>query len=401
MLAPTTTSLASSRHLLSEAQHLVKRGVDISFLVPHHYYLPFEKTGYIKNEIIDGVKIKHVYIPVRYRSATRIDLSPIGYWTWKLVCRALEETFDLIHVMKPYYTSASTGLILHMLTGKPIVLECDDLEGKEGWGGSLAGEPLFGFKVRLINKYERLLPLLADAVIANTRALHNMLKLYGVEEHRMAYIPYSVDEYMTKTGDRDKTRRKIGLKDEPVAIYCGALHPHHYDCDLLITAMQIVHKKIPGAKMIIVGDGGARRGLESMAEKLDLLNSKIIFSGWAPRQEIPNYIAAADIGVVPMRNTSASRARGLSKVLEYLCQSRPVVMAGIGQAEELTDGGKAAFLIEPDTPSALADGIITAFRNPGLCREKGLHGRRYVKDKFSGERAADRVLEIYRSVIKN
>ena len=398
MLAPTGLPLASASHLLSEAQHLVKRGLDISLIVPNHYYLPFDTACCGDNEIIGGVKVKHVYLPGKWRGALRTHLFPLGYWTWKLVRRALEEPFDIIHVMKPYYTSGSAGLLLQLVTGKPMVLECDDLEGREGWGAGLAEEPLFGFKRRLIDTYERRLPHLADAVIADTLALRDMFRSRGVEENRLFYIPYSVEEYMMRTGDGERIRKELGIGDGPVAVYCGALHPHNYDCDLLIKAMKIVHGKKPDAIMMVVGDGGARPELEAMAKELGLLGREVKFAGWVEREEIPDYIAAADFGVVPMRNTRASRSRGLSKVLEYLCQAKPVVMAGIGQADELTDRGKAGVLTKPGDPGALAEGTVELLSNPSLAREKGNHGKRYVLDKFNPRKATDSVLEIYRSL---
>ncbi|MDP8249019.1 MAG: glycosyltransferase family 4 protein [Candidatus Tritonobacter lacicola] len=399
MLSPTAFPLASARHLLSEARHLAERGADISFIVPHHYYLPFEENEHKENELVGDVRVKHIFPPKKWRDSIRIHFSPIGYWTYNIVKRALEEPFDIIHVMKPYYTSAAAGLLLHLITRKPMVLECDDLEGKKGWSSALAEEPLFGFKRHLLAMYERHLPLLADAVIATSRALLEMFRSYGVKEERLFYLPYPVEEYMTQPGDGEKTRQKLGLGDEPVVIYCGALHPHHYDCDLLIDAMNIVRGKLPTAKLLIVGDGGARPGLERRAEEAGLLNSTIIFTGWVPRYGIPDYIAAADAGVVPMRDTPASRSRGLSKVLEYLCQARPVVMPGIGQAAELTDGGKAGFLIEPGNPSALADGIITALTNPVVCEKIGLHGQDYVREKFDWSQATETVLNIYRKIM--
>jgi len=284
MLSPTGISLASARHLLSGARRLAKRGLDISFLVPNHYYLSFDTAEYRYDEIIEGVKIKHGFLPKRWRGAIGTHFSPLGYWTWKLISRAMEEPFDIIHIMKPYYTSASAGLILHLITGKPVVLECDDLEGKRGLGTGLAEDPLLGFKVHLIDVYERLLPRLADAVIADTSSLTEMFRTYGVEDDRLFYVPYSVEEYMTKTGNGEKVRGNLAIGGNPVAIYCGALHPHFYDCDILIKAMAIVRGRIPEARMLIVGDGGARPELEQMAEDLGMLNKTITFTGWVPRR---------------------------------------------------------------------------------------------------------------------
>ena len=395
MLAPTSISLASAKHALSEGRHLAERGLDINFIVPNHYHLLFDKAKYQYNELRDGVKVKHVFAPPRWRGSLRLHFLPVGYWSWYMVKRALEEPFDIIHVFKPYFTSGIAGLLLHLITKKPMVIECDDVEGKNGWCVDLAGEPLFEFKVHLLDLYERRLPAMADAVIANTMALADMMRGYGVEEKRLSYIPYCVDEYMTKKGDGDRIRKKLGLSDEPTVVYCGALHSHYYDCDLLISAMKILHDKLPQAKMIIVGHGGAMFDLEYTAHKLGLLKKCIIFTGWIPFQEIPDYIAAGNATVVPLRDTEVRRARGLSKVLEYLCQARPVVMPGIGQAAELTDGGKAAFLTKPDTPSALAEGIITALSNPDLCREKGLYGQSYVKSHFNWDKATERIINLY------
>lgn len=398
MLAPTNISLASAKHAFSEARHLVERGVAINFIVANHYHLLFDKVKYKENELRNGVKVKHVFAPSRWRDSPRMHFLPVGYWAWHMVKRALEEPFDIIHVFKPYYTSAIAGLLLHLISRKPIVLECDDIEGKNGWWIAHAEEPLFEFKMHLLDLFEKRLPAMADAVIANSMVLADMLRRSGVEEKRLSYIPYWIDEYMTRAGEGDRVRKKLGLSNEPVVVYCGALHSHYYDCDLLITAMKIVHEKLPRAKMIIVGHGGVMFELEYSAHRMGLLKECVIFTGWIPYREIPDYIAAGDIGVVPLRDTEFRRARGLSKVLEYLCQARPPVLPGIGQAGELTNGGKAAFFTEPGSAAALAEGIITALSNPDLCREKGLYGRNYVHNKFGWSEAMTGILEIYSSI---
>jgi glycosyltransferase involved in cell wall biosynthesis len=247
---------------------------------------------------------------------------------------------------------------------------------------------------------ERRLPAVADAVIADTRALEEMFRGQGrVSSSRLFYIPYCVQEYMLRNGDGAKVRRALGLGDAPVAIYCGALHPHNYDCDLLIDAMARVREESPSARMLIVGDGGARPGLERAARLSGLPDRTILFTGWMPAGEIPDYIAAADVGVVPMRDTPASRARGLSKVLEYLCQGKPVVMPGIGQAMELTDNGRAGILVEPGDPAALAEGMIALLGDPSSTRERGEYGRTYAVRAFSADTAVDGLARIYRRIM--
>ena len=399
MLAPTSITLASAKHALSEAKHLARRGADVTFIVPNHYHLLFGKEKFKENEGRDGVKVKHIFSPPRWRDSLRCHFLPVGYWARHIVRRAMEEPFDIIHVFKPYYTSSVAGLLLHLVSRKPMVVEVDDIEGWNGWCQAHALEPMMEFKIHLLDLYERRIPAMADGVIATTLALVDMMRRCGVKEQRLAYVPYCVEEYMEREGDGERIRRKFRLKDEPVVVYCGALHSQYYDCDLLLSSMKIVHEKLPRAKMLIVGHGGAMFDLEYSAHLMGLLKKCVIFTGWVPFREIPDYISAGNAGVVPLRDTAVSRARGLSKVLEYLSQAKPVVMPGIGQAEELTDGGRAGFLTEPDTPEALAGGIITALTNPAQCRKKGLYGRSYVKREFKWEKAIDRVLGIYSSIL--
>lgn len=398
MLSPTGLSLASARHLLSAGRELAVRGLEVTLIVPNHYYLPFDDDA-PRDEERGGVTIKHVFLPPRWRGSVRTHLFPLGYWTREMVRRAREGPFDLIHVMKPSYTSGSAGFFLNLITRRPLVLECDDLEGKEGWAAALAREPLIGFKTALTCAYERRLPLLADAVIASSRALEEAFLDLGVGRERLFYIPYSVEEYMTRRGDGGAVRSALGLGDDPVAIYCGALHPHNYDVDLLIPAAEAVRAALPRARMLVVGDGGARPNLEKAARERGLLGGAMVFAGWVPEERIPDQIAAADVAVVPLRDTPAARSRGLSKVLEYLCQGKPVVMPRVGQADELTDEGKAGILVRAGDARALADGIIGLLKDPSRAREKGAHGRRHVMEKFDRAQAAEKREGIYRTVL--
>jgi colanic acid biosynthesis glycosyl transferase WcaI len=60
-----------------------------------------------------------------------------------------------------------------------------------------------------------------------------------------------------------------------------------------------------------------------------------------------------------------------------------------------TGGG---LLVDPDSPAALAEGILSLYRDRNLARELGRRGAQGVREHYSVQHMASRALEVYRGV---
>ena len=182
---------------------------------------------------------------------------------------------------------------------------------------------------RLAALFTRAVCASADAVIAPTPKIQRLLQSYGVQ-CPVRVIPTGLDLRRFTAAPDPALRTSLGLPDRgPVLLYLGRLAKEKNIAEL-IAAMP----DIPGAALLIVGDGPERPALEAQAEALGLAG-RVIFAGMVPPAQVPRYYALADAFV----SASTSEAQSLTYIealaagLPLLCRADPCVEALIRPGE--------------------------------------------------------------------
>ena len=106
-------------------------------------------------------------------------------------------------------------------------------------------------------------------------------------------------------------------------VFAGTL-PHFSGLDDLISRMPEIVTCIPNLKLLIVGDGAQRPKLERMIAEL-CLEERVKITGMVPHEDVPKWIAGADIGVLTFPAEGATRDIFPTKVLQYMACGKPVV----------------------------------------------------------------------------
>ncbi|MEM2449824.1 MAG: glycosyltransferase [Candidatus Methanomethylicaceae archaeon] len=120
--------------------------------------------------------------------------------------------------------------------------------------------------------------------------------------------------------------------------------------DLLPKTIKEVLKKDENVVFWIVGDGPLFSKLKKIA---DIFPKKVVFFGWQPYDQIPSFIAAADVCIVPRHAFAYSHLyneEGVHKISEYMFFEKHIVACGIAESTE--------YLLVNEND--LANGIIKA-----------------------------------------
>jgi len=156
----------------------------------------------------------------------------------------------------------------------------------------------------------------------------------------------------------DKLRGEWG-EDRPVVLYTGSFEPYQ-GLPLLLEAMTLIQDSFPKARLVMVG-GRPEQVAEvtQQAERLGL-GDIVICTGLRPPDEVPSYLAAADILVSPRRvgiNTPL-------KVYDYLRAGKPIVATRTASHLDVLND-ECAVLTDP-TPQAFAEALRTVLGDPAL-----------------------------------
>lgn len=175
-----------------------------------------------------------------------------------------------------------------------------------------------------------------------------------------------------------------------------------YGIDILIQAFAKIKKAlldIPQCpftvKLLVVGGGPDRNKLLQLTKKLNIHND-VVFPGFVPHNEVPNYLNQLDIYVATSRNDSESF--GVA-VLEAAACCLPVVVSNVGGLKEVVRDNIMGFVVPSENVDATAKAILRLVTNVGLRQRMGKAGRVHVVESYSWEKSVDIMESIYKDIV--
>jgi len=159
--------------------------------------------------------------------------------------------------------------------------------------------------------------------------------------------------------------------------------------------LQAAHKilnTVPEARFVLTGDGPQLPELQNMAVNLGIAD-KVTFTGF--RDDVLDIIDCLDIFVVSSQNEGIPTV-----VLEAMYLKKAVVAARVGGIPEIIQDNVDGLLVKPDNAEALAAACIRILQDPSLKRRLGEASRMKVNEDFNTRVQAERVLQLYREVLR-
>ena len=210
---------------------------------------------------------------------------------------------------------------------------------------------------------------------------------------RMVQLTPGVDDLAFHPGvDGSGVREAHGLADRPVVVCVSRLVARKGQ-DMLIRSLPAIHRRVPDAAVLIVGDGPQRGDLEKLVGKLGL-GGDVVFTGVKAWVDTPGYFAAGDVFAMPTRTRKAGfEVEGLGIVyLEASACGLPVVVGDSGGAPDAVQDGVTGYVVNGRAPDEIADRVSTLLLDRDLAREMGEWGRRWVEQRWRWD---DLALELH------
>ena len=188
-------------------------------------------------------------------------------------------------------------------------------------------------------------------------------------------------------------RDRYNIGSRPLIIYTGTLDTFQR-IDYLIKAMQIVTATIDEAVLLIVGNIINPLDLDRL-RKLAIdtgVDKNIIFTDERPLEEIPYFLASADVAVVPRPTTSGFPV----KLLNYMAAGKAIVTFE-GSAKGLKHMFNA-IVARNDNWEELGKGILTILKNHSLAAELGKNAKKTIEGNFDWNSLAKKIEKIYERI---
>ena len=184
-------------------------------------------------------------------------------------------------------------------------------------------------------------------------------------------------------------RKEIDTKNQ--AIFIGRL-VFYKNLEILIKAFAQVVKKIPDAKLVIVGDGPSKQSLidEALSAGLD---KNVDFKGTVSDDEKIKLLYESRV----LLNPSLVEGFGLV-ILEAFSCSKPVIVSDTRPLSDLVSDTNDGFVLSASDSNQWANKLVELISNPALCEKMGKAGQKKVVTQYSLEKIIDSVIDLYDTV---
>ncbi|HEX4648919.1 MAG TPA: glycosyltransferase [Steroidobacteraceae bacterium] len=226
-----------------------------------------------------------------------------------------------------------------------------------------------------------------QALIAPSEPMRAVLTEYGVTTP-IHVLPTGLAADRFRAGDGRAFRALAGIDPQrPVVTYIGRV-AHEKNIGFLLRMFRRVLESVPGALLVIAGEGPAREALRQEANELGLAGH-VHFAGYLERDTVLlDCYAAADVFVFASR----TETQGLV-LLEAMAQGTAVVStAHLGTRSILVPASGA--LVVPEELDAFAAAVVRVLGDPALRQELGARGRAYARE-WSSAAMARRLADLY------
>ncbi|WP_037067830.1 glycosyltransferase family 4 protein [Pseudonocardia acaciae] len=233
----------------------------------------------------------------------------------------------------------------------------------------------------------------ADVVTVVSRYTRRRLAAAFGPMAALEHLPPGIDSdrFRPDPGARAELRARYRLGGRPV-ISCVSRLVARKGQDALVAALPLVRREVPGAALVLVGDGPDAGRLRRLAASYGV-GEDVVFTGAVRWGELPAHHAVGDVFAMPCR----TRGRGLDveglgiALLEAAACGLPVVAGGSGGAPETVRPGETGEVVDGRDVAGVA-GVLAGLLGDGdRARAMGAAGRAWMRREWGWERSAGRL----------
>jgi len=330
------------------------------------------------NEFIDRAKGAGVKVQSLHMS------SPLDFIAlWKLIRLLKSCEVDLLCTHG--YKSAVMGWIASKINGNPVVAFSRGYTGENR-------------KVAFYEWLDRKFISISAGIICVSEGQRKKLKKLGLNVNEQnSWVVHNAalldNSPASESGDREKFCEEIGIDpDAIIAVAAGRLSPekgHRF----LVKAMADLKERDVNLICLICGDGMEMESLREQAKSLGV-DDCCLFLGF--RRDVPQIFKIMDFMVLP------SLTEGLPNViLESFALSKPVISTCVGGVPEIVEQNVNGIMVDAEDSGSLATAMEGLAKDKNLREIMGQKGHHDVCSKFTFEKQAKELQDIYASLMFN
>ena len=359
----------------------------------HNVHIVTYPTG--QEEI--KVRRAKVHRTAPFRPETNAKVGPssekflLDFHLLRLLCRVIrEERIDIIHAHN--YEGALVGIMAKWLTRRPLLYNAVNLMTDELAGYRFIRPAWLAHG--LARGLDWFIPIFPDHITAVSPELRDWFIAEGVPATKIDMVPAGIEPDLFDHPAPEKFREKYQLRGRPVVMYTGVLNAFQR-VDYLLRAFAVALREKPDALLLVVSplvSETHEKEYRQLADELGISGS-IIWISPHTLQDLPSYLALADVCVVPRPECPGHPV----KLLNYMLAGKPVVSfaGGAKGVRHLHD----AFIVQNHDFEALGRGVVRLLNDRALASELAANARATVLAEFDWRQICRKIERIYDALL--
>ena len=227
-------------------------------------------------------------------------------------------------------------------------------------------------------------------IVSTTVAGKKSYLTHNIDSKKIFVLPNGADLNLFKKQSSATDFRK-SLKPplhQKIICFCGSLYSGR-GIDEIIYSIE----RIPDAFFLIVG------GPEKDADKYQIIASKkklknCKFTGHVPQEDVPKYLMASDILLMPYTRKTAHPYMSPMKMFDYIAAGKAIIATDFPVVHEILKNEETALFVKPDDKEDLYVAIQKLLNTESLYK-KLCDNVVAIRDKYSWSLRAKKIIDIH------
>ena len=228
-----------------------------------------------------------------------------------------------------------------------------------------------------------------DHFVVLSRYTQNAVKNIYNREAKICRVGADFDSL--QKGKGQSVRKRYNLENSFLLLQVGHFKPEKNQ-EISVRAINLLIDKIPGIRLVFVGEGALADEIKRLAERLGV-KENVVFAGRVSDEQLPDYYDACDFALFPAERQSWGLV-----VLEALAAGKlSVVSSDCGVSEVLIEKN-IGFICDP-TPEALAQRLLEVYHARQSLDGMVERGQRYTREELSYEAYGNRMMRLFQDIL--
>lgn len=222
-----------------------------------------------------------------------------------------------------------------------------------------------------------------------TLTTSNLGKKYNISKSKYKVISNGVDTNLFKNCG-NALREELGL-DGFLIGYVGVLR----EWIDLETIFSILPELNPEIKIVVVGKEGQFEKNLKLVKKYGV-DDRVIFTGMVPYLQVPKYISAMDVCIIPFKYGLISENAVPLKLFEYMACEKPIISTRL---EGISEVARDRVLYASNSDE-WKNKINQLYDDVGLQKKIGAQGRKFVRQNYDWSKMTQKMEKTLMNIVE-